>query len=188
MAAGPRYVACRHAATEPLFPDGITGTGPLITWSGLTVPHATSFADLYLWLGGSGPGFCKVATGEGARLPADPEPPGARFPVGIAAEGSIACLVTRRLPGADYEFGVHAYGPAPGAATARLIGGIRAWDRHRHNQYEDLSGDAFAWYPSGTTPPAPDGRPVSVFRKLTGTLVITWPPARPATQPAGQPG
>jgi len=29
---------------------------------------------------------------------------------------------------------------------------------------------------------------VSVFRKLTGTLVITRPPARPATQPAGQAG
>jgi protein-L-isoaspartate(D-aspartate) O-methyltransferase len=171
------------ATAEPLFPDGITGSSPLVTWSGLTVPHATSFADLYLWLGGSGPGFCKVATGEGARLPADPEPPGTRFPVGIAAEGSLACLVSRRLPSADYEFGVHAYGPAPGTATARLIGGIRAWDRHRHRQYEDLSGDAFAWYPSGTTPPAPDGRPVSVFRKLTGTLVITWPPARPAPQP-----
>jgi protein-L-isoaspartate(D-aspartate) O-methyltransferase len=174
------------ATAEPLFPDGITGTSPLVTWSGITIPHATSFADLYLWLGGSEPGFCKVTTGEGARLPADPEPPGTRFPAGIAAEGALACLVTRKQPSTDYEFGVHAYGPAPGTATARLISGIHAWDRHRHNRYEDLSGDAFAWYPSGTTIPAPKGRPVSVFRKLTGTLVITWPPARPARQPAGQ--
>jgi protein-L-isoaspartate(D-aspartate) O-methyltransferase len=174
------------ATAESLFPDGVDSSGPLVTWSGVTIPHATSFADLYLWLGGSEPGFCKVATGEGARLPADPEPPGARFPAGIAAEGSLACLVTRKLASTDYEFGVHAYGPAPGTATARLISGIRAWERHRHNRYEDLSGDAFAWYPSGTTLPAPDGRPMSVFRKLTGTLVITWPPARLATRPVGQ--
>ena len=174
------------APAETIRLDAITGTGPLVTWSGVTIPHATSFADLYLWLGGSEPGFCKVATGEGARLPADPEPPGTRFPVGIAAEGSLACLVTRKLPSTDHEFGVHAYGPTPGTATDRLISGIHAWERHRHNRYEDLSGDAFAWYPSGTTPPAPNSRPMSVFRKLTGTLVITWPPARPAMQPAGQ--
>jgi protein-L-isoaspartate(D-aspartate) O-methyltransferase len=177
---GQVQVTFEDTTAEPLFPDGITGTSPLVTWSGITIPHATSFADLYLWLGGSEPGFCKVATGEGARLPADPEPPGTRFPAGIAAGGSLACLVTRKLASTDYEFGVHAYGPAPGTATARLISGIRAWDRHRHNLYEELSGDAFAWYPSGTSIPAPTGRAVSVFRKLTGTLVITWPPARSA--------
>jgi protein-L-isoaspartate(D-aspartate) O-methyltransferase len=174
------------APAGAVHPGAITGTAPLVTWSGVTIPPATSHADLYLWLGGCEPGFCKVATGEGARLPADTGQLVTRFPVGISAEGSLACLVSRKLSGGDYEYGAHAYGPAPAAPTAALISGIQAWDRHRHAGYEELSGGAFAWYPSGTTPPLPGGRPVSVFRKLTGTLVITWPPARPATQPAGR--
>jgi hypothetical protein len=113
------------------------------------------------------------------RLSGDPERPGTRYPVGVTAEESLACLVTRKLPSTDHEFGVHACGLAAAAATARLIDGIKAWERHRQDWYDHLSGDAFAWYPSGTTPPPSSGQPVSVLRKVTGTLVITWPPAAP---------
>jgi len=59
--------------------------GRVITWSGLTVPPMTSFSDLYLWLAGAEPGFCKVTTGEGSRLPGDPERPSTRYPVGVTA-------------------------------------------------------------------------------------------------------
>ena len=45
----------------------------------------TSFSDLYLWLAGAEPGFCKVTTGEGSRLPGDPERPSTRYPVGVTA-------------------------------------------------------------------------------------------------------
>jgi hypothetical protein len=88
------------------------------------------------------------------------------------------------LPSTDHEFGIHASGPAADTTTARLISSVKAWNEHRHDRYGRLSGDAFAWYPSGTTSPPPDGRPKSVFRKVTGRLVITWPPARPGAQPA----
>jgi protein-L-isoaspartate(D-aspartate) O-methyltransferase len=131
----------------------------------------TDFSDLYLWLGGTQPGFCKVTAGEGARLPGDPEKPGTRYPVGIARDESLACLVTRKLPGSDHEFGTHAYGPHAASAAAALIGGIQAWDRHgRH-----LAGDAFAYYRTGSTPPQPaDGLIVVSYRKRHGTLVTQW--------------
>jgi protein-L-isoaspartate(D-aspartate) O-methyltransferase len=161
----------------------LTDASPLVTWSGLIVPHMTSLADLYLWLGGSEPGFCKVGTGEGSRLPGDPQRPGTRYPVGIAAEGSLACLVTRELPGSgDHELGAHAYGPAAATIAARLTSGVQAWDRHGR----DLPGNAFTWYPADTTPPPPAGQAMSFFPRRHGTLVITWPPARPAGQPPGQ--
>jgi protein-L-isoaspartate(D-aspartate) O-methyltransferase len=102
-------------------------------------------------------------------------------PVGIAAEASLACLVTRKLPGSrDHEFGAHAYGPAAATVAARLTSGIRAWDRHGR----DLPDDAFTWYPADTTPPPPDSQAMSFFPRRHGTRVITWPPARPAERPA----
>ena len=56
-------------------------------------------------------GHGKTTTGPGSRLPGDPERPGTRYPVVILHAGSLACLVTRRLPDGDHEFGAHAYGP-----------------------------------------------------------------------------
>jgi protein-L-isoaspartate(D-aspartate) O-methyltransferase len=161
-------------AVPAVLDDSIANASPMITWSGVTVANATPFDDLYLWLGGQAPGFCKIATGPDSRLPGDPErPDGRRYPVAILHDGSLACLVTRRLPSGDHEYGAHAYGLRAAAAGAELIGHVRSWDRHgRH-----LPADAFSYYPGDSTDPPPRDRTVSTFRRRHGTLTITWPPA-----------
>ena len=163
-------------AVHTVLDDSVADANPLITWSGVTVANATPFDDLYLWLGGQAPGFCKIGTGPDSRLPGDPERPGARYPVALLHDGSLACLVTRRLPDGDHEFGAHAYGPRAEAAAAELTDHVRSWDRHGRNP----PADAFAYYPRGTTTPPPGGRTVSAFRRRHGTLTITWPNARDA--------
>jgi protein-L-isoaspartate(D-aspartate) O-methyltransferase len=185
---GGGQVQLQFEDTEPahaVLRDGIAYGSPLITWSGVTIPNATPFDDLYLWLGGQAPGFCKITTGPDSRLPGDPDRPGTRYPVAILHAGSLACLVTRRLLCGDHEYGVHAYGPHAEAAAEELISHVRSWDRHGRN----LPGDAFSYYPHGTTAPPPGDRTVSAFRRRHGTLTITWPPARTAAQePAVTPG
>ena len=176
-------VLVRFEDAEPahaVLGDGIVNDSPLITWSGATVQNATPFDDMYLWLGGQAPGFCKTTTGPDSRLPGDPERPGTRYPVAILHAGSLACLVTRGLPDGDHEFGAHAYGPHAEAAAAELTDHVRSWDRHGRN----LPGDAFSYYPSGTTAPPPGDRTVSTFRRRHGTLTVTWPPELTAAQDA----
>jgi protein-L-isoaspartate(D-aspartate) O-methyltransferase len=160
--------------------DGVANDSPLITWSRVTVQNATPFDDLYLWLAGQAPGFCKITTGPDSRLPGDPDRPGTRYPVAILHADSLACLVSRRLPDGDHEFGAHAYGLHAEAAAAELIDHVRWWDRHRRN----LPGEAFSYYPRGTTPPPPGDRTVSAFRRRHGTLTITWPTALTVAQDA----
>ena len=113
-----RQLDGHRALVVPLRMNGVTRSvafsvndSPLITWSGATIQNASPFDDLYLWLGRQAPGFGKTTTGPDSRLPGDPERPGTRYPVVILHAGSLACLVTRRLPDGDHEFGAHAYGP-----------------------------------------------------------------------------
>jgi protein-L-isoaspartate(D-aspartate) O-methyltransferase len=180
---GGGQVLLRFEDAEPahaVLDDSIANESPLITWSGVTIQNATPFDDLYLWLGGQVPGFCKITTGPDSRLPGDPERPGTRYPVAILHAGSLACLVTRRLPDGHHEFGAHAYGAHAEAAAAELTDHVRSWDRHGRN----LPGDAFSYYARGTTAPPPGDRTVSAFPRRHGTLMITWPPALTAAQDA----
>jgi protein-L-isoaspartate(D-aspartate) O-methyltransferase len=172
------------APAHAILDDGIANASPLITWSGVTVANATPFDDLYLWLGGQAPGFCKTTTAPDSRLPGDPERPGRRYPVAILHDGSLACLVTRRLPDGDHEYGAHAYGPHAEEAAAELIGHVRSWDRHRRN----LAADAFAYYPAGMTALSAGDRTVSAFRRRHGTLTVTWPRAQRPQEPPDKAG
>ncbi len=155
----------------PLPWDLLAGT-PVTAWSGITTGNMTSFADLYLWLGGFAHGFCSVTTEDGAQLPGDPGRPGrGRYPAGIIHAGSLAYLVTRKLSDADAEFGACAYGPSAAKAAAILTGHITGWDRHgRH-----LPDTAFTYWPAGTTPAPTGPGPTAVFPKRHGSAVITWP-------------
>jgi protein-L-isoaspartate(D-aspartate) O-methyltransferase len=47
---------------------------------------------------------------------------------------------------------------------------IQAWDARSR----DVPGDAFAFWPAGTVPPAqPDG--TAVFPKIHGIVTVSWP-------------
>jgi protein-L-isoaspartate(D-aspartate) O-methyltransferase len=100
------------------------------------------------------------------------------YPFAIARDGTLSYLAVRDLPGGGVEFGAHAYGRHAAEAAGALVGHLRAWDTRGRN----LSPDAFAYWPDGTTPPLSD-RLLSVFRKRHGTATITWPPERAGDQP-----
>ncbi len=51
--------------------DGVLATERTEAWSGVTIKHGVSFADLHLWLAVSLPGFCKLAVDEGTDLAAE---------------------------------------------------------------------------------------------------------------------
>jgi protein-L-isoaspartate(D-aspartate) O-methyltransferase len=158
--------------TDPGLLDGALATEQTREWSGVTIGHQVSFADLNLWLGAFLPGFCRVAASEGTELHAEGQNR-AWFPFGGVHGDSFACLALHKLDGTGplrYEFGAKAYGPhAPEAARA-LITEVREWDAAGR----DLAQEAFAFWPAGT--PLPPLPPVTaVFPKAHGTATAHWP-------------
>ena len=102
------------------------------------------------------------------------------YPFAIARDGTLSYLAVRDLPeGGGVEFGAHAYGDRAGQAAATLIRHLRAWDARGR----DLPEDCFAFWPDAASP-RPPGRLVTAFRKRHGTVTITWPPERTASQTA----
>ena len=93
---------------DPPLPWDLLADGPVTAWSGITIANMTSFADLYLWLGAFADGACKITAEDGNRLPGDPSRP-SRYPAAVIHDGSLACLISRKLSDADSEFGACAY-------------------------------------------------------------------------------
>jgi protein-L-isoaspartate(D-aspartate) O-methyltransferase len=152
--------------------DGALAAGPVTVWSEVTIGDRVSFADLHLWLAGFLPGFCRVAASEGTALAAEQAGKG-WFPFGAAHGDSFSYLAVRKTggrDGAEFEFGARAYGPHGPDAAEALAAQIRAWD----SRGRDLRGDAFAFWPDGTSPGSlPES--TAVFRKSRGTVTCSWP-------------
>jgi protein-L-isoaspartate(D-aspartate) O-methyltransferase len=101
-------------------------------------------------------------------------------PFAIALDGTLSYLTVRDFPdGGGVEFGAYAYGDRAEQATATLIRHLHAWDARGRN----LPEDSFAYWPDGASPHQP-GRLVTALRKRHGTVTITWPPERTASQTA----
>ena len=48
------------APAEPPLPGDILAREPTTAWSGLTIADMTPWPDIYLWLAGFTPGFCRL--------------------------------------------------------------------------------------------------------------------------------
>jgi protein-L-isoaspartate(D-aspartate) O-methyltransferase len=147
--------------------DGVLGTERADVWSGATIKHQTSFADLHLWFAWFLPGFCLLAVDDGTDLAVER---GSWFPFGVVRGSAFAYLAVRpALGGAGVEFGARAYGRDGELAAAAMVEQIQAWDRDgRHTQ------PAFAYWPTGSDHSRiPAG--AAVMNKTHGDVTISWP-------------
>ncbi len=147
--------------------DGVLATARAEVWSGATIKHQTSFADLYLWFAWHLPGFCLLTVDDGTELAAER---GSWFPFGVVRGSAFAYLAVRpALEGAGVEFGARAYGRDGDLAATALVEQIRAWDRDgRHTE------PVFGYWPNGSDHshiPAD----AAVMDKTHGVVTISWP-------------
>jgi protein-L-isoaspartate(D-aspartate) O-methyltransferase len=163
------------APAAPPLPDDILASEPAAAWSGLAIADRTPWSDLYLWLAGFAPGFCRLdQDGDPKLAGGGPVMKTGWYPFAIARKGTLSYLTVRDLPdGSGAEFGALAYGDHAAGAAAALVSHLRAWDARGR----DLPQDAFTYWPEGSAPAHPDRR-LSVFPKRRGSAVITWPPER----------
>lgn len=169
--AGGHQVKLRFDSTVPDEVhqlDGVLVTERTEVWSGATIKHGVSFADLHLWLAWFLPGFCLLAVDEGTELAAGR---GSWFPFGVVQGAAFAYLAVRpALDGAGVEFGARAYGSDGERAATALVESIQAWDRDgRHG-----GPPTFQYSPTGADRTAlPDAAAVMV--KTHGVVTISWP-------------
>jgi len=150
--------------------DGVLATGRTAVWSGITIKHGVSFADLHLWFACFLPGFCKLAVDEGTDLAAERK---SWFPFGGVRGDSFAYLAVRpALDGAGVEFGARAYGAHGEAAATAMVEQIQAWDR----QARSGPAPTFAYWPTGTDRPQ-ISHGTAVLEKTHGLVTISWPAA-----------
>jgi protein-L-isoaspartate(D-aspartate) O-methyltransferase len=172
------------APARPPLPDDILAGDPAAAWSGLTIADMTPWSDLYLWLAGFQPGFCRLDQAGGPQLAGGgPVMKTGWYPFAIARDGTLSYLTVRDISDGGVEFGALAYGHHADAAATTLMRHLHAWDARGR----DLPEDAFMYWPDGTTPPLPDEL-LSIFRKRHGTATITWAAQCPARTPAKYPG
>lgn len=169
-----RYVSLQFDAGAPEDSarlDGVLASGLSPVWSGVTVEHGVSFADLHLWLAGFLPGFCRVAADDGLAL----TPDGARwFPFGAVQDDSFACLITRpTVDDTGVEFGAASYGPTGPAARA-MVEQVQEWD----GLVRQGSDPTFTYWPNRVDPAGQlSGAAVkrATLAKTHGLVVICWP-------------
>ncbi len=150
--------------------DGVLATERTEVWSGITIKHGVSFADLHLWFAGFLPGLCKLAADEGTALAADRK---SWFPFGVVRGDSFAYLAVRpALEGAGIEFGARAYGTHGEAAATAMVEQIQAWDR----QARSGSAPTFAYWPTGADRP-PISESTAMLEKTHGLVTVFWPAA-----------
>ncbi|MEU8039373.1 methyltransferase, FxLD system [Streptosporangium sp. NPDC049078] len=166
-----RHVSLRFDTGVPENPsllDGVLATQRTAVWSGVTIGHGISFADLHLWFACFLPGFCKLAADEGTELA---EERGKWFPFGVVRGDSFAYLAVRpAVEGAGVEFGARAYGAHGQEAATAMVEQIQAWDR----QARSGPAPTFAFWPTGgDLTRIPEGS--AVLEKTHGLVTISWP-------------
>jgi protein-L-isoaspartate(D-aspartate) O-methyltransferase len=147
--------------------DGVLAAERTEMWSGATIRHQTSFADLHLWFAWFLQGFCLLAADDGTDLAAER---GSWFPFGVVRGSAFAYLAVRpALDGAGVEFGARAYGRDGERAARAMVEQIQAWHRDgRHGE------PAFTYWPTGSDRsqiPAD----AAVMDKTHGVVTISWP-------------
>jgi len=168
-----RHVSLRFDVGVPADPgllDGVLAAGRSELWSGVTIGHGVSFADLHLWFASFLPGFCLLAVEDGIDLAVGG---GRWFPFGVVRGDSFAYLAVR--PTADdagVEFGARAYGAHGQDPAAALVEQIQAWDRQARSGPEPR----FAYWPAGADPGDLPAH-VAALPKTHGVLTISWPAA-----------
>jgi protein-L-isoaspartate(D-aspartate) O-methyltransferase len=149
--------------------DGVLATDRTEVWSGITIKHGVSFADLHLWFAAFLPGFCKLAVDEGTDMAAERK---GWFPFGVVRGDSFAYLSVRPVAeGGGVEFGARAYGRDGEAAAIAMVDQIRSWDRRARGVEP-----AFAYWPTGAHLPE-FGEDTAVLVKAHGVATISWPSA-----------
>ncbi|MEV6861424.1 methyltransferase, FxLD system [Streptosporangium subroseum] len=155
------------APEDPSLLDAALATDRTEVWSGVTIKHGISFADLTLWFAFYLPGSCKVAAEEGTELAGER---GTWFPYGNVHGDSFAYLAVRpALEGAGVEFGARAYGAHGQEAATAMVEQIQEWDRHARSGADPT----IAFWPTGTDPQIPDR--AAVLAKAHGLVTISWP-------------
>jgi protein-L-isoaspartate(D-aspartate) O-methyltransferase len=151
---------------DPSSLDGVLAGGRAEAWSGVTIRHGVSFADLHLWLAWYLEGFCRLAADDGTALAAER---GTWFPFGVVREAGFAYLAVRpALEGAGVEFGARSYGHDRQAAASALIDQVQEWDRRGR-----LAEPTFGYWPAGSDRshiPAD----AAVMAKTHGVVTIAW--------------
>lgn len=147
--------------------DGVMATDRAEVWSGVTIKHGVSFADLHLWFAAFLPGFCRLAVDGGTDMAAERK---GWFPFGAVRGDSFAYLAVRPVPeGGAVEFGARAYGVHGQDAATAMVDQIQAWDR----QGRDVE-PTFAYWPIGSQRPE-FGEDTAVLVKTHGVATIAWP-------------
>jgi protein-L-isoaspartate(D-aspartate) O-methyltransferase len=156
------------APNNPALLDGVLASERSGVWSGVTIKHGVSFADLHLWFASFLPGFCRLAAEEGTDLAQERK---TWFPFACVRDDSFAYLSVRpAMEGAGSEFGARAYGPHGQEAATAMVEQIRAWDEQARNRPEPT----FAYWPTGNTPAdLPEG--TAALNKTHGLVTISWP-------------
>lgn len=148
--------------------DGVLATERTEVWSGVTIKHGVSFADLHLWFAAFLTGFCKLAVDEGTDMAAERK---GWFPFGVVRGDSFAYLAVRPVPeGGGVEFGARAYGAHGEDAAAAMVEQIQAWDGQGRDREP-----AFAYWPEGSHRPE-FGNNTAVLVKTHGLATISWSP------------
>lgn len=149
--------------------DGVLNTERSEVWSGVTVGHSESIADLHLWLAGFLPGFCLLAADDGTELAAERR----WFPFGVVRGDSFAYLAWRSADGdSGAELGARAFGGHGTDAAAAMTEQIQAW----HQKARHRPAPTFAYWPAGTSAGTVPAN-VAELAKAYGLLTISWPAA-----------
>jgi protein-L-isoaspartate(D-aspartate) O-methyltransferase len=154
---------------EPSSLDGVLAEGRTDTWSGVTIRHGVSFADLHLWFACYLEGFCRLVADEGSDLAGER---GTWFPFGVVRGPGFAYLVVRpALDGAGVEFGARGCGRDGQLAATAMAEQVLAWDRQgRHT--EPIFG---YWAADSDRSRLPAD--AAVMAKAHGVVTIAWPAA-----------
>jgi protein-L-isoaspartate(D-aspartate) O-methyltransferase len=154
----------------PSLLDGALDAPRVELWTGVLIPRMVSFDTLQLWLATALDGYCRLA------VDAEPDtgpvaPIGCRSNDAVVDGAGFAYLAVRKLEGAMFEFGVHAFGPDAAALAETMADQVRLWDRlHRHGP-----GPRMTVHPAHTPDGRlPDGR---VIDKRHARITISWPAA-----------
>lgn len=146
--------------------DGVLNADVAESWSGVTVSHGISFADLHLWLAWYLDGFCRLSADEETELAAQKR----WLPFAVVRGSGLAYLMWRdALQGAGAEFGARAYGRDGQVAAAALIEQIQAWDRAGRSM-----PPMFAYWPTGSDR-SQISADATVMNKNYGVVTISWP-------------
>jgi protein-L-isoaspartate(D-aspartate) O-methyltransferase len=137
-------------------------------WSGVHFPHATSWADLYLYFACYLDGFCRLSTREGRSYPAPKT--GGDLPYAAARASSLAYLIYRPLDNSDegIEFGARGFGADGQLAARAIIDQVQAWDVNAR-QLDPW----FSYVPAQSLEVVPDSG-VALLREFDGSISQHW--------------